>query len=102
MPGKPATPKKEASTPSTTDPVAKAGDYKSIAAQYAKAKALKEKEDAAAAVKKAGGVGKVKGRALERSSAKAPITDGERINKRKEGVFKKTWNSSLGFFFWLL
>jgi hypothetical protein len=101
MPSKPATPKKETSIPSITDPVAKAGDYKSIAAQYAKAKSLKEKEDAAAAAAardKAGGVGKVTGQA----NAKTPLTDSEKINKRKEGVFKKTWNSTLGFFVWLL
>lgn len=102
MPAKPATPKKEAPIPSTTDPIAKAGDYKSIAAQYAKAKALKEKEDAAAANKKPGCVGKGNGQTLVGSNAEAPIADTERINKRKEGVFKKTWNSSLGFFFWLL
>jgi len=102
MPAKPATPKKEASIPSTTDPVAKAGDYKSIAAQYAKAKAQKEKEDAAASKNKVSGVGKVNGQALGGNNAKASMTDLERINNRKEGVFKKTWNSSLGFFVWLL
>jgi hypothetical protein len=102
MPAKPGTPKKEASIPLTTDPIAKAGDYKSIAAQYAKAKALKEKENAAAAKEKAGAMGKVNGRAAGRNNAKPPISDSERINKRKEGVFNKTWNSSLGFFVWLL
>jgi len=102
MPAKPATLKKEASVPFTTDPVGKAGDSKSIAAQYAKAKALKEKEDAAAAEEKAGAMGKVNGQAAGRNKAKAPMTDSERINKRKEGLFKKTWNSSLGFFVWLL
>ena len=102
MPRKPATSKKEATIPPTTDPVAKPGDYKSIAAQYAKAKALKEKEDTAAAKEKAGGAGKVNGQASGGNNAKAPMTDSERINKRKEGVFKETWNSSLGFFVWLL
>lgn len=101
MPPKPATPKKEAPIPSTTDPVAKAGDYRSIAAQYAKAKALKEREDAAAK-EKAGAVGKVNGLAAGGNKAKAPMTDSVRINRRKERVFKKTWNSSLGFFVWLL
>jgi len=102
MPAKSATPKKGAPIPSTTDPVAKAGDYKSIAAQYANAKALKEKEDAAAAIKRIRTVGKGNGQAYAGSNAKAPVTETERINRRKEGVFKKTWNSSLGFFFWLL
>jgi GPI ethanolamine phosphate transferase 3 subunit O len=102
MPTKPATPRKEASIPSTSDPVAKVGDYKSIAAQYAKAKALKEKEDTAAAKNKSGGVRKVNGQASGGNNAKAPMTDSETINKRKEGVFKKAWNSSLGFFVWLL
>jgi hypothetical protein len=102
MPAKSATPKKGAPIPSTTDPVAKAGDYKSIAAQYAKAKALKEKDDAAAAIKRIRTVGKGNGQAYAGSNAKAPVTETERINQRKEGVFKKTWNSSLGFFFWLL
>lgn len=102
MPAKPAVSMKEPPIPPTTDPVAKTGDYKSVAAQYAKAKALMGKEDAATAIKEAGGVEKGNGQALVGSNVKAPITDTERINKRKEGVFKKTWNSSLWFFFWLL
>lgn len=101
MPAKLATLRKEARIPSTTDPVAKAGDYKSLAAQYARAKALQEKEDAAA-TKQIATVGKGSGQTLLGSNAKGPITETETINKRKEGVFKKTWNSSLGFFFWLL
>jgi hypothetical protein len=101
MPAKPATPNKKASIPSTTDPVAKPGDYKSIAAQYAKAKALEVKEDAAAK-ERAGAVGKINEQTAGGNKAKAPVTDSERINKRKGGVFKKTLNSSLGFFVWLL
>ena len=93
----PVAPKAETPT-SPPDPVAKAGDYKSIATKYAKAKALKEKEDAAAR-RKAGGVGMVKGQVKGRDRA---MTDVERINKRKEGVFKKAWNYSVGFFVWLL
>jgi hypothetical protein len=104
MPVKSATPEKESSIPFTTDPVAKAGDYKSIAAQYAKAKALKKKkeEDAAAAKEKGVVMEKVNGQAAGGNKAKASMTDSEMINKRKERVFKKTWNSSLGFFVWLL
>lgn len=101
MPAKSATLRKEASIPATTDPVAKAGDYKSIAAQYAKAKALKEKEDADAK-KNAGGVGRLNGQLYGKSNAKGPVTDADRMNKRKEGIFKKAWNSKLGFFVWLL
>ena len=54
-------------TPSA-DPIAKAGEYKSIAAQYAKAKALKESEDTAAG-KKAGGVGEKNGQAKRKGIA---------------------------------
>src|ERR1700730_4287784 len=98
MPGKPATAKNEASIQHATDPVAKAGDYKSIAAQYAKAKALKEKEDAVA---KKEAVGVMNGQSSGGNTAKGPMTDAERLNKGKEGLFKKSWVSSMGFFVWL-
>jgi phosphatidylinositol glycan class O len=107
MPPKAAAPRKEVPAPPSADPVAKVGDYKSIAAQYAKAKALKEKEDAlaaAAAIKKAAGSGGKTGSEQEQGvvRAKERRTDAERINKRKEGVFKKAWTWSLGFYVWLL
>lgn len=98
MPPKSVTPKKSAPTSPLTDPVAKAGDYKSIAAQYAKAKAIKEKEDAEAR-KKPGGVGVVNGQVRGKDRA---LTDAERINKRQEAVFKRAWNWNVGFFVWLL
>lgn len=101
MSGKPATPREKASTSSNTDPVAKAGDYKSIAARYAKAKALKEKEDAIAK-KKARDGGKLNGQILGNRKVKGPMTAAERMNKRREDIFRKAWNLSLGFFIWLL
>jgi hypothetical protein len=100
MPEKPATPKKEASVKPATDPVAKARGYKSIAAQYTKAKTLKENEDAVAK-KKAGGTEKLNGEAPG-DNAKGPMTDAVRLNKRKEGLFKKSWNSIVGFFVFVL
>jgi hypothetical protein len=102
MPAKSVTIKKEGPIPPITDPVAKEGDYKSIAAQYAKAKALKEKEDASAALKKFGRVREGMGQSALGKDEKAPRTATEQINKAKAGIFKKTWTSSLGFFFWLL
>ncbi len=99
MAPKTPTPKKEppALTSPVEDPVAKAGDYKSIAAQYARAKALKEKEDAAAAKKAA-----LNGQGKRAGAAKGQMTDAEGINKRKEGAFKNSWNWAVGFFVWLL
>jgi hypothetical protein len=98
MPPKSATPKKDDPTSPPADPVAKAGNYKSIAAQYAKAKAIKEREGAEAR-KKLGGVGVVNGQARGKDRA---LTDEERVNKRQEAVFKRAWNWNVGFFVWLL
>lgn len=98
MPPKPVAPKKDAPTSPPADPVAKAGDHKSIAAQYAKAKATKEKEDAEVR-KKSGPVGVVNGQARGKDRA---LTDAESINRRQEAVFKRAWNWNVGFFVWLL
>jgi hypothetical protein len=102
MPAKPAMPKAQSRILSNTDPVAKAGDYKSIAAQYAKAKALKEEEDAAAGTKQIGTTAKGNGRVPVGNNGKIPLTETERVNMRKESIFKKTWNSAFVFFVWLL
>jgi phosphatidylinositol glycan class O len=90
----------KAAAPAASDPVAKAGDYKSIAAQYAKAKALKDKEDAEKARRDILS-GKVP------AGAGGPLmTAGDRVKaetgKRKVGEFKKAWSWGMGFWIWLL
>ena len=98
MPAKSVTPKKVSPIFPPADPVAKAGDYKSVAAQYAKAKAIKEEQDAKAS-KKPGGVGAVNGQV---KGTDRELTGAERVNKRQEAVFKRAWNWNVGFFTWLL
>jgi phosphatidylinositol glycan class O len=101
MPERAGIPRADSQTLAPTDPVAKVGDYKSIAAQYAKAKALKEKEDAAA-VKKTLGAGKPIALATGGAVANGSLTDVEKLNKKKEKGFKHAWNWHLGFFVWML
>ncbi|KAH8821487.1 hypothetical protein F5884DRAFT_768040 [Xylogone sp. PMI_703] len=76
-------------------PVPAPGDYKSIAAQYARAKALKEEEDAAKAVKAENA-----GRGIVKTvGGRSPI---ERLNKYKASRFSTQWAWIMGFFLWLL
>jgi hypothetical protein len=87
MPAKFKAPPDEPPAP-PADPIAKAGDYKSIAAQYAKAKALKEKEDAASRTQ---------------GDANAKVAkEVEKLNKGKEGLFKESWNWAIAFYIWLM
>lgn len=75
-------------------PKAVPGNYDSIAAQYARAKAIKNAEDAAKvkSVMKAQGLG-------EEARKKTPI---EKLNEIRERAFKREWGSVVGFFLWLL
>jgi GPI ethanolamine phosphate transferase 3 subunit O len=70
------------------------GNYNSIAAQYARAKALKDAEDA----KKVQGVMADSG--LDMS--KKPKNTVERWNEKKADSFRREWGWVLGFFVWLL
>jgi phosphatidylinositol glycan class O len=75
-----------------TVPKAVPGNYNSIAAQYARAKAIKDAEDAA----------KAKGDILELNRAGKPKSTMERLNDRKAGRFRREWNWVVGFFVWVL
>jgi phosphatidylinositol glycan class O len=68
-------------------PKAAPGDYNSIAARYARAKAAKEAEDKVKAGGKQGGASK---------------TVLQKINDRKSTKFRVEWYWVLGFFVWLL
>ena len=70
------------------------GNVNSIAAQYARAKALKDAGDAA----KVGGVMKDRGLDMHRRQ-KNPV---ERLNEKKIDNFKREWGWVVGFFTWLL
>jgi hypothetical protein len=72
-----------------TYPVPRAGDSKSIAAQYARAKALREREER--------GKGKWKGKGGE-----VVKSEGEERNIRKQRAFGRTWMAGWGFWAWLL
>src|SRR5271155_2554073 len=73
-----------------TIPKAAPGSYNSIAAQYARAKAIKDAEDAA----------KDKGMGPEsKGKSKTAI---ERLNERKAGRFSREWGWVVGVFVWLL
>ncbi|TAQ83832.1 hypothetical protein B7494_g7844 [Chlorociboria aeruginascens] len=65
------------------------GDYKSVAAQYVRAKAIKDAEDAA----------KEKG-VLNGKGAKKTAAD--KLNERKAERFRREWAWVAGFFVWLL
>lgn len=90
--------------PSTTEPQPAVGDYKSIAAQYARAKALKEKEDAAA--KRARDEKTVEkilsANGIEVSQGDAQRKAIDRINERKTKDFKTAWNWTAAIFTWFL
>ncbi|KAH8597993.1 hypothetical protein B0O99DRAFT_567173 [Bisporella sp. PMI_857] len=77
-------------TPKNPKPVA--GNNNSIAAQYARAKALKDAEDA-----KVKGI--MKDHGYVREKPKTPI---EKFNERKKDRFGREWGWAVGFFFWLL
>lgn len=70
------------------------GNANSIAAQYARAKALKDAEDDA----------KVKAMLTESGldMFKKPKNAVERLNEKKADNFKKDWSWAVGFFLWLL
>ena len=70
----------------TKIPKAVPGNYDSIAAQYARAKAIKDAEDAAKLAKKGG-------------KEKTPL---ERLNEWKRGRFGREWWWVLGAFVWFL
>lgn len=74
----------------TQVPKAVPGSYNSIAAQYARAKAAKDAEDAA----------KVQG--LMGQVNRKPKTAVEKLNERREERFNRDWNWVVGFFVWLL
>ncbi len=86
-----ADPKPKTATPSIPKPAP--GDYTSIAAQYARAKAQKDAEDKRKVeqLMQQNGLGKPK----EKSAI-------EVLNERKAGRFKREWIWGLGFFVWLL
>ncbi|RFU32214.1 hypothetical protein B7463_g4109, partial [Scytalidium lignicola] len=71
------------------------GDYKSIAAQYARAKALKDAEDAAKAAKDENAE-----RGKMNAGRESPGI--EKLNKYKASKFNKQWGWMVGFFLWLL
>lgn len=71
------------------------GDHQSIAAQYARAKALKDAEDAQKAAKP----GDAGTNSLASGGGKLPI---ERLNKYKASRFDRQWGWIVGFFLWLL
>ncbi len=78
-------------------PVPKAvpGNYNSIAAQYARAKAAKDAEDK----KKVDGLLRDNG-ILDRTGK--PKISSERLNEFKSTRFTKDWGWVVGFFVWLL
>lgn len=77
-----------------TVPKPVAGDYNSIAAQYARAKAAKDAEDA----KKVAGMMKENGLGPQKEQK----TTLERLYERKAATFKREWCWVVGFFVWLL
>lgn len=87
-------------------PKAAPGSYNSIAAQYARAKAAKEKEDE----KKVGGIlssfrlgGGVTGEIAKRGAGKKEQKGTfERLNEVKEQRFRGEWGWVVGFWVWLL
>lgn len=79
----------------TSIPKPAPGDYNSIAAQYARAKAAKDAEDK----KKVDGILKDNG-ILDRRGK--PKNAAERLNDFKAGRFTKDWAWVVGFFVWLL
>ncbi|KAL3425647.1 GPI ethanolamine phosphate transferase [Phlyctema vagabunda] len=72
-----------------------AGDYKSIAAQYARAKAAKDAEDA----RKVAGILQDNGLGAPQKEKKSTL---ERLYERKAGAFQREWIWVIGFFSWLL
>jgi len=88
-------PAPKAPTASTSVPKAAPGNYNSIAAQYARAKAVKDAEDKkkleAATVQNMIG----KGNAKRKSTI-------ERLNERKKERFGREWIWGVGFFIWIL
>ena len=86
-------------------PKAAPGNYNSIAAQYARAKAAKEKEDE----KKVGGIlssfglggdsGEIRRRGGGKKEEKGAF---ERLNDAKEQRFRGEWGWVVGFWVWLL
>jgi GPI ethanolamine phosphate transferase 3 subunit O len=83
-------------------PKAAPGNYNSIAAQYARAKAAKEKEDE----KKVGGIlagfGLGGGDDEGRRGKKEGKGAFERLNEEKERRFRGEWGWVVGFWVWLL
>lgn len=73
-------------------PAAGPGSYNSIAAQYARAKAIKDREDAAKASTE-------KLRKEREGREKSPS---ERLAERKAGRFKSEWIWVVGAFVWFL
>lgn len=67
-----------------------AGQNVAVAALYAKARAIKEKEDQAKRLKEAAG------------KPARELTVAEKRNAEKAKVFKRAWGWGIGFFAWLL
>ena len=79
-------------------PRAAPGDYTSIAAQYARAKALKDEED-----RRKLGPGDGEGKKPQELNVNGkPKTILERLNERKAKKFRVEWYWVVGFFVWLL
>lgn len=79
----------------TSVPKPAPGNYNSIAAQYARAKAAKDAEDQ----KKVDGIMKNHG-ILDRGGK--PKNAAEKLNEFKAGKFTKNWGWIVGFFVWIL
>jgi phosphatidylinositol glycan class O len=80
----------------TPVPKAAPGNYNSIAAQYARAKAIKDAEDKA----KAEEIMQENGLGLDGKELKKSVV--ERLNERKGGRWMREWGWVVGFFVWLL
>ena len=77
----------------SSTPKAVPGNYNSIAAQYERAKAIKDADE-----KKRRDVRE--GQALDKNGKPKSVM--QRLNERKEGRFKREWFWVVGFFVWLL
>ena len=80
----------------TPVPKAAPGNYNSIAAQYARAKAIKDAEDKA----KAEEIMQENGLGLDGKELKKSVV--ERLNERKGDRWRREWGWVVGFFVWLL
>ena len=82
----------------TPIPKAVPGSYNSIAAQYARAKAAKDKEERA----KVEGILRENGLGMGVDGNEGRKSVVERLNERKGRRWKREWGWVLGVFVWLL